>query len=529
MATVFQNNTNEEEDQPSLSAPMASGSAPMGQPQAPAAAPQRQGSSSRPNVNQYLQANQGAGQQLAQGIQSKVNQQASALNKNVEQTGQQLEAKANPLSQELGEQGQQKIQTAFQDPQSILQNQQQLQQFQKLRDQGASTDIQAFGQAGQQALGTLQGQQRGIEDRATAAQTEGGRFGLLRNTFGQPTYSRGQQRLDQLFLQAQPGAARGLQQGLKDIAKTSEQKISGLGSNINQTQANLSNLAKQRAEEIQSTFGQGMTDIGSAIEQKRAMAPEQIAAARALDERIAANQLTAEDVQALGLNAGQKIYNLRMGDFVTPEQRALDSIGAAEFASPEEFARYNALMQLSAAQTPSIFGSATEAGTYKPYQFNTDEFNRQLSAAQQSEQDYLSRARDAIERAKFTNPGQYYGMEPIKAAAQAYLDNPTFDNLQKFTNAKNTVNNWTINQQWAHNPMVEGGSMTPSGLMTTQIGAAKELLEDILPNWNTLNPNNILLTPEMRQQLAQQAKSNDFITNPLLGPVSNEETMPSKI
>lgn len=518
MATIL---NNEEENQQTATSQVSSTVAPMTGQQSAVAAPARQGSSNRPNINKYLQANQGAGQQLAQGIQEKVQNQAQNLNKSIQSSNEQMQSKINPLEQELGDQGQQKIQTAFQDPKQILQNQQQLEQFKRLRDMGATQDIQTFAQQGDQAINTLQGQQNKIQEQAQMATTEGGRFGLLRNTFGQPTYSRGQQRLDQLFLQAQPGAARGLQHNLRDLNKATGQSVDQFGSQLANKQQAVTNLMQQRAQDVKDIFGQGMTDIGAAINQRKALAPEQIAAATSLDERLAKNELTAEDVALLGLNAGQKIYNVDLANFLLPEQRDIGSIGNAEFANPEEFARYNALMELSAAQVPSIFGGATEAGGFNPYRYDQSDLTSALTAAEnrvnELSQSYQPTTTDLYNIMK--NLGSYdAATEPQMLLLDAYNKNPTAENLQKLVDYKFDDPGTIWHNQNMLNSWAKDDYRVPLGVRQQLMN-----LINTAPEYFNYNPDNILMTPELKQQLAQTAKS----ISPVTGSV-NPETYPIK-
>jgi hypothetical protein len=75
--------------------------------------------SGTPNVQEYLNANQGAGQRLTSGITSNVQNQANQFNQNVNTASNQLNTTDQNLNSQLG-QGQATAQTAFQDPQALL-------------------------------------------------------------------------------------------------------------------------------------------------------------------------------------------------------------------------------------------------------------------------------------------------------------------------------------------------------------------------------------------------------------------------
>ncbi len=115
MATELQLNTDDEEDKLStdLSAPAGGGPA--------SGAPQRASTpSNKPNVQQYLQANQGAGQKLAGGIEQNIQKQAGQVERGVGETRSNLESGSQPLESKLGEQGSQFAKSSFKDPQALL-------------------------------------------------------------------------------------------------------------------------------------------------------------------------------------------------------------------------------------------------------------------------------------------------------------------------------------------------------------------------------------------------------------------------
>jgi hypothetical protein len=379
---------------------------------APTATQARAPQSGAPNINQYLQANQGAGQQLAQGITGNVQNQAAKIGQNVNTAQNVLQGQYQPLQQNL-QQGQQTIQTAFQNPQQLLdaydasktqasnqplntQQQQSLDQynqFQKLNSGGYNPAISSYGAAAQQAQGNLQNQYQNLAQQTGAAGNEMGRFQLLQNTVGQPGYSQGQQTLDELFLQAQPGVANQLKQNLGQIGSQAQQQVQGFG---NQTQAKLAalqGLSGQNQQMIKNQFGQGLSDIGQNVQQEyntaQTQGPEQVAA---YQNAFKNNQYTPEQLQALGLTQGQRTWGVdvsKAGQFAANPLSAANEGGYAQVASPEEFARYNALNQLAgggSGQTmqQNMFGTAQAAGGYKPFNFNDQSLQNTIDARQQA-------------------------------------------------------------------------------------------------------------------------------------------------
>lgn len=374
MAVEFREDEDRDEQQPMM------GAGPVSPGAAPAAAPARRqlGTGQAANIRQYIQANlpfraQAGG--LAGAISERAEQRAGEVGRGVERGRQAFEAAARPIEEQVGERGRELIQTAFKDPQQLLQQQQQLQQFQQLRQQQLQPQIQQLAPGLQQA----QQQAQMLQQQAQQAGGEAGRFQLLREQFGTPTYTTGQQRLDQLLLQAAPGQARQLQTRLGQLAGQAGQQIAGLQSEAAARRAALGQLAGQRAEEIQTLFERGaeaegletelgqrgyrdiQEDIQARLAAAQAGAPAELEQFR---QRLATRELTPEDIQQLGLTAGQAIYDVDLAEFISP---ATAQATVSGIMSPEEFARYSALQELTGA-TPFAAIEEAQLGTYRPYE-----------------------------------------------------------------------------------------------------------------------------------------------------------------
>lgn len=204
-----------------------SGQAPSGSPMANQAAntlAQRQGSGRFTNLQKYLQANKQGAQQVSSQIgqninknitdkQQKAEQYYTQLGQNIDQanqTAQQGRGFQTQL-QNLGSTIQSAQQAGFNERNAQQQNLNAINQFTESPDFQRFQDIQA-GRAIDESLLSLQ-QQRALNQAQQAQRlaqesqqmlgSEGGRFDLLRKTFGggmRPEYSQGQQRLDQVLL-----------------------------------------------------------------------------------------------------------------------------------------------------------------------------------------------------------------------------------------------------------------------------------------------------------------------------------------
>jgi hypothetical protein len=419
MATELKLNEDDDNQNPSLSGPMASAGGASGA--AGAAASRPTTPSGRPNVQQYLQANQGAGQKLAAGIQSEAQKRADQAASATERGRKELDTQSNPLNQSLGDEGDQKIKTAFKDPQALLNQQGQLDQNNQLAQDWKRYQTEGFKQDIGNLSSTMAEQQAALQNQAgqynqwqQGASTEAGRFNLLRDTFGQPNYSRGQQKLDQLFLQAQPGVARTLQQDLSAKGKAVQSGVEALDADTEARIAALTGLSSARADQIKNLLasgvdasaleadmtGRGFQDISASSQQRLLDAQGRATQATGIQDRLASRNLSAADVAGLGFGSdGMPLYGVNLGNYISGSGSNPTLAGAAD---ANEFARYRALQQLSGDTTGDIYGGAEAGGGWNPYQFDK-------SAAQSA----VDAARNNLETVRFNELKQQVANNPF--------------------------------------------------------------------------------------------------------------------
>ncbi len=393
--------------------------------------------SGRPNVQQYIDANKGAGDRLATGITGKVEKQADKINQGVQNSREKLETGANPLESKLGDQGKQFSQAAFKDPQALLSaananagsptapapvagpsggggfnsgattggpasqpvpaNQpsqfdaNSLAEFKRLMSGGYGQNIQGLGTQVANQQQNLQGQANQLAGKAGLANSEAGRFELLRSTLGQPNYTSGQQRLDQLFLQAQPGVNRSLQQNLQGINKSTSQGIQGFTSDSTARLNALQGLSSNRSDEIGKMLsggvdqtglesdisGRGLSDIKNSSQAKLDAAKEAVAKTPELRARLQNGTLTQQDIQSLGLQVGTQLYDADLSKFLTNPD---GTPTMANTADPAEAARYRALQQLSGGTEADIYGGEAQLGGFKPVGYNSQGLAGEIAA-----------------------------------------------------------------------------------------------------------------------------------------------------
>jgi hypothetical protein len=208
---------------------MAGGQGGQGSTESESGPVQKASSSGRfQNLNRFLDANKGAqfasqvGQNIAtQGTQARQAteqakaQTAEAVRGQIEQKQQTLGQARGALEQLRGGQPQQE--QAQQTPFDTGQAESALRAGLDINYQGPQ-DVDNAAQLRQQATQ--------VSERAGMTGTEQGRFQLLRDMFGQPSYSQGQQRLDQMILgQGGQGELAKARESVRDLPGFTTQAI----------------------------------------------------------------------------------------------------------------------------------------------------------------------------------------------------------------------------------------------------------------------------------------------------------------
>ncbi|NDE09879.1 MAG: hypothetical protein EBZ95_04845 [Chitinophagia bacterium] len=201
-------------------------------------AQQTPGSGRFTNLQNYISANQQGGQQLGQKIagqvgssvdtaQKQATSQASDINAGIQAEKQRL-SEASGFANQIG-----------QDPTKITGDQAAAQRFQQLTS--GQSNVNALKQLADVAEANAINQYGTVGKNVANLGTEQGRFQLLQQGIKQPSYSTGQQRLDQLFLQtANPQALTQQQQALQN--------------QLNQAQANTKNAYENTTSGINTAF-----------------------------------------------------------------------------------------------------------------------------------------------------------------------------------------------------------------------------------------------------------------------------------
>lgn len=248
MAVLLNKTTGKAEKDPNAPPQSGVGSSALGAGvgMTPAAAPAGSGFT---NIQKYIAANKGAGEKLAGRIGQDVERSEGAVKKAVDDTGavgNQIQAEKDRIAQASG--FAQQVNT---DPTQLLGN---LDAFSQLRTgQTAAGQIQ---QAGQTAFDTAQSKLNTLNEQAKMAGTEGGRFQMLQQALGRPTYNKGQQRLDQLLVQSGGGGVLGkLQQDSAAAAQAAKGTLGTAQTGFTKGLGEVGTLATDAQKLIKDTLG----------------------------------------------------------------------------------------------------------------------------------------------------------------------------------------------------------------------------------------------------------------------------------
>lgn len=337
MAVLTPLSQNQDDEKEKMQAQSLSSGAPatIGVTAQPQASPSTPGSGRFVNLQKYLDANKNTN--LAGQLSNKLGQEAETTRSNIDQASQSFadQAKQNQ-AQWASSAG--LTQTAVNNPHQILSNPQQLAQFYAARDA-------AYG--GPQSLGDLQGNQNlaalqsGVDKTKRAAElsgTERGRYDLLKETFQKPTYSSGQQKLDQLFLQRQPGQLTALQEATKNQAEQTSQRLEAAKAQTGALASDLGQQATQTQQQIRSQLEQGIKQQQAALQAKAEQTNRQRQSEwAALQNALTRNELSDSQIRALGLGEDYKqlqAMQQRALVFDTPQELVPAGTQGAEFHNP---------------------------------------------------------------------------------------------------------------------------------------------------------------------------------------------------
>ena len=289
-----------------------------------------------------------------------------------------VSSKADDATQKISNFQAQAPTVASYDPNAVLRN---VTQASDLDKSNYKTEKLTGGYTGPKTVDEVNGYGDTVKATQNAYQnvqnlgSEGGRQQLLAQNFGRPQYSEGQNKLDQTLLQNSAGSKTALENtyskysNLNQLLDTAQTSV-GTAVNKSNTQA-LANKNAFIPAENQATK--------SLLDPIQARAAQMNQDNPALISRYTneANQdkFSDDTLKNLGLTAGQNIYGLNLGSYITPDAT---QVGVNNAATAEERSKYSALMSLlDNQQTPQITADGKQIN---PVSFNQAQFSKDLSA-----------------------------------------------------------------------------------------------------------------------------------------------------
>jgi hypothetical protein len=327
------------------------------------------------NISNYLKANQNAN--LAGKVVGNIENQSNQVKQGLDQAKSQF---SNQAEQSRVQANNPFVQSAIQDPNSVANDPSQLQQFERLRD------AQYTGPQGLQDAQKLQAGVQNVQSMTRQTGSEGGRFNLLRQMFNKPTYSGGQQKLDNLLLQNNPDQMNKLR-GTNVVAGR-------IGQDLNQSAKRSADVAQQYATEALQTRDSTrnaltteeqarQNEILGRLAQTQA---SRTAAQQASEDLLKNRQMSAADLAKYGLTAGTKLYGLDPLSFLRKGQE-LNNV--SQVANQDDVTRFNALSKLAGKDNTFVTGSNP---VDDPYTFESQSF---LSQVKQKEGAYNADVQNA--------------------------------------------------------------------------------------------------------------------------------------
>lgn len=196
---------------------------------------------------------------------------------------------------------------------------------------------------------TLQNNAQDFKTLTGQTQNEAGRFNLLSNLYGNPGYSGGQQGVDNLILQGDKKNLNNLKQS-RSLGNAVSQNVN---QNVNNA-ADLANQYTQNAATAQNATRDALTGAITGFDTNAAGAAKGYNdRLSSLEGNIAANKLTQNQLQGLGIDLGSTAY-VNPLNYLNHAQATNQSI-----ITPEQQQQINALAQLSG-------GVLSDNGTVNP-------------------------------------------------------------------------------------------------------------------------------------------------------------------
>lgn len=323
------------------------------------------------NIQKYLGANQGSGEQLGSRITGTIDKKLDKTTKEADTSSIGKAVNAEKIRLAEGTQFNDQIK---QDPTQIANDTAAKDRFGNLlNNQNVASGLKTQAQT---ASDQANSQFNQLSQQIQNLGTEQGRFNLLQNTIRSPQYSTGQQRLDQLFLQA--GNPNQLVQSQRDMSRNLNATRDQFGNAIQGLNTQISDADKQAAEVSAMLGGTLGTETQSLIDaqnkQARDLNTNNASANSAIEQFFASGYGTLNNTQKQlvdsmlssgQLSAGMRTYNVLSdpGSFRNYVTSGSVNNTGADVLDANEYSRYNALYNLAGGTGDKVYAQAGTGGS----------------------------------------------------------------------------------------------------------------------------------------------------------------------
>lgn len=309
------------------------------------------------NLQSYLDANKG--NNLSQDLSQNVIGEADAANEAAKQSETSFKSQVDQNTVKPNEDLFNQIKI---DPTKVAQDKNSKESFQKMYNaqyQGPKNLSDDFAD-----YVSAQSKQRKAEESGELTQNAEGRKTLLKNYYGRPDYTEGQQNLDQLLVQNDENADKNLSSAKArvDAQKTSfgslKDSLNQYASQASQVTQDAYNKSRGLIEQEKGGFKSDLTNRYNQELQSRQNDYNQI------QEMLKRGEITKSLADRYGLSnlaQGDKINTYGKSPLEYVSQTANPNIN--QFASKQEASKYQALTDL-AGQQNDFLGMSDQLGTY---------------------------------------------------------------------------------------------------------------------------------------------------------------------
>lgn len=329
------------------------------------------------NLDAYLKNNDaaGAGQQFGANVQKSVDEARKTVDESVNQVKNQIGSGAGPATQE-------QINAAIKSAGAgtTADQAKQYQDWTNQMYQGPHSLAES-----PDAQNRIEGGISSAQQKAKLAGTESGRFALLDQFYGRPSYNFGEKALDNMLVQRGGGFD----------PQAAQEQATQLGVYGDQQAKSVQDAAAQRAAQYDQSKalarssiglqddgtikGGALGDLQSQIDARvKAENDSENSRYSNLQSDLSDNVINQDTRGITGLKSGIDTYGLNLAAYLNKPNEAT----AANSATSDEYAKYLALSQL-AGTNPQYLSEANKAkaGSYAPEEsFNMAGFNKDVSA-----------------------------------------------------------------------------------------------------------------------------------------------------